>query len=160
MKREKVLSLALNVLFSAYLFIDMIDYISNRAPENYPSIFTHGSYESHSITYLKWVMCLLGLSSLYLNKINKKTSFFLLWSISAWILLTYFLKGWFVHIILDNVLLSFFILEISALVALALCLFSLREKYEISIINMSLITLFATVVFYLLILPMPDLMVS
>lgn len=84
----------------------------------------------------------------------------MLWSISAWILLTYFLKGWFVHIILDNVLLSFFILEISALVALALCLFSLREKYEISIINMSLITLFATVVFYLLILPMPDLMVS
>jgi len=92
MKKNKVIALLASVFVLVYLIVDVLHFFTYRIDPVYPT-FTEAFYESIIVSLVKWGFCIIILVGYFLDKRNRKLSFYFLFVSAIGIALLFILKG-------------------------------------------------------------------
>ncbi len=151
--KENSFNILLGSIFIIYLFVDVVHFLMFRLePEYFPLM--SGFYENHVLSFIKWFLCLLVITSIYLDRKKIKISFFFIIISIAGILTLFILKGQWNNLIKGSLLFKLGILEIGAFLLIILAK-KLYTKYRISFWKFLFFTLIVTTFWVFFIIKIP-----
>lgn len=153
-KASRVVVQLLAWIFFGYVAIDLIHYIRFRASSIYPS-FIEFPYESHLISYSKWIMSLLCFAMLYMNRSSRNWTAYVSWIISIVVLILFFFKGQFANAMVGSIVFRLGILEIAACGTIIYSIYFCKGL-NLSWQNLSLGVVFAVGIYLVLLSSLPD----
>jgi hypothetical protein len=145
MMKNKRVSLVIGVLTLLYLTIDIFHFFLFRLEPVYPT-FTEAFYESIIVSIIKWVLCVLIIAGLVLDKKDKALSFYLIFVSIIGIALLFILKGQLNYLIRGSIVHNVGLLEISMLPALYYSIFIQTKKYNIKFSSIIIILILTVLV--------------
>lgn len=151
-KNKDYILILQGIIYVLYLLIDVIHYFRFRIHPKYP-VYTEAFYESHYLTFVKWLLLISILIGLYLDNKGIKHSFYVIVSSAVGILLIFFFKGQFSHLLMGSIVFEIGLLEFAAFFSLIYSMFFLTKRYKVSLIYCVLILLVVVGLFFLTIYP-------
>ncbi len=130
MKSISKIAITASISIIVYLVIDIIHFFIFRINPLYPS-FTEAFYESHFISYIKWVLSVIILISLRFDSKGWRHSFYSMFISSIGIILLFILKGQLMFLIRGSIVFKVGLLEITALLVLTQSIIISVKKYKI-----------------------------
>jgi hypothetical protein len=118
------------ILIISYLIIDILHFVLYRVSPNYPT-FTEAFFESTIISIIKWILSIFILIGVLLDKKSRKISFYIISTSTIGIILLFFLKGQFNHLIRGSIVFKVGILEIASFLMFVYAISWQIKKYRV-----------------------------
>lgn len=141
-------------IYFFYAAVDIIHYVSFRAESIYPPVIEL-PYESHVISYLKWILSLLCFMTLYMHRSGNTWALYLSWTSSVIILMLFVFKGQFKCAMVGSVVFRFGLLEIAAIGTMVYSIFFF-SSLNLSWPKLSLGVFVAAGIYVVLLRSLPD----
>ncbi|MEP1779323.1 MAG: hypothetical protein ABJH72_17440 [Reichenbachiella sp.] len=146
---------AYGLVLAAYLLTDIVHFFNNRIDVIYPS-YAEAVYESHELSYIKWVLCIIGIIVIIGMTNLKSYSKATLWGISLMTILIYFFKGKFSNLMIGSLFFDLLILELASFLLIIYMMVKLVKKSETWYLELAVSTLVVFGLFFFYINQLPS----